>query len=383
MVSQGDACPWPRDNWKVGVERIHAAQVWQALPLFLKLAWKLVDSCDSSGKAGDDGAALQQYFDLLPRKYACALSWAMEDLCELQDPHMVSKVLSEQARADGHYLEICRMLKAPPAKETWTWALQTVLSRAFAFHTSEDGLSFTSVHEANAAALLPFIDSANHDPDVADTNIRFDGDREVFLLSTASPARQGDEVMISYGRKNNDQLLLNHGFVLGGNPEDEYMIPDARHLLNLSAGTCDGQESACCFTRDLAHPLLLEFAATLFAERGDQPAFPDLASVSEGTGSRSGSALGGASPLDSPEILAKLVKVCDAARESMATSIEDDERLLESLARERGGRLRLRLAVEFRYQKKLLLIDVGEALRRQERCLRDRAALFSSLFPSS
>ena len=226
--------------------------------------------------------------------------------------------------------------------------------------------------------------------------------------------------MISYGRKNNDQLLLNHGFVLGDNPEDEYMIPDARHLLNLSTTT----HYACCFTRDLGHPLLLDFArslqqyeeqqtddssrsdgdgapatrptasrairpqgATLFAERGGPPAFPDSASVSGGTGSRSGTlgggALGGSSPLDSPEILAKLIKVCDAARESMATSVEDDERLLESLARERGGRLRFRLAVEFRYQKKLLLLDVSEALRRQERCLRDRAALFSSLFPFS
>ena len=60
-----------------------------------------------------------------------------------------------------------------------------------------------------------------------------------------------------------------------------------------------------------------------------------------------------------------------------ATSVEEDEKLLESLPR--AGRLRL--AVEFRLEKKLLLRDVGEELRRRERCLLERAALLASLFP--
>jgi hypothetical protein len=38
-----------------------------------------------------------------------------------------------------------------------------------------------------------------------------------------------------------------------------------------------------------------------------------------------------------------------------------------------------RLAVEFRLEKKRLLLDVAELLQRQKACLEDRDALFSSL----
>lgn len=72
--------------------------------------------------------------------------------------------------------------------------------------------------------------------------------------------------------------------------------------------------------------------------------------------------------------MAALVQVCDAALERMSTRIEEDEALLAELP---PGRRRL--SVEFRLQKKRLLQDVAELLRRQKACLEDRDALFSSL----
>jgi hypothetical protein len=168
------------------VHSLHAAQVWRALPLFVKLALALIDSCctGGAGKPEADAAALQEYLDILPRNHSSALAWTAEQLMELQDPHMVGKVQAEQANVRAHYIELCSVLQAPPTEETLCWAIQTVISRAFAFHESQGRLSFTSVQEANTACLLPLIDSANHDPDIQ-TYMTFDEDKDVFLLSAA------------------------------------------------------------------------------------------------------------------------------------------------------------------------------------------------------
>ena len=318
---------------------------------------------------------------------------------------MVGKVRAEQAKLRAHYMELCSVLQAPPEEETLCWATQTVTSRAFAFHESQGQLSFTSVQDSNTACLLPLIDSANHDPGI-ETNVTFDAGEDAFLLSAAGSVAQGEEVLISYGGKNNDQLLLNYGFVEPDNPEDQFTVLDAHVILGPSAGGVE-QECPPVFTRDLSHPQLLDFARAL-QQKGQQRSGheagtpPGFAADSVGMGAldapgaqpdgqqsfpaqplpvgdSDGEEWGAVSPLENAEILSTLVVVCDAARERMTTTIEEDERLLQCLPH--GGRHRL--AVEFRVQKKRLLEDVAEELRRRRACLQDRAALFSTLFPFS
>ena len=222
---------------------------------------------------------------------------------------------------------------------------------------------------------------------------------------------QGEEVMISYGSKNNDQLLLNYGFVVPDNPEDQFTVLDAHAVLGTSAGGAE-QECPAVFTRDLSHPHLLDFARALeqYGQQrsgNDAGTLPGFATGSVGlpgmgaldatgaqldgqqaflglplpVGASGGdpAAWGAASPLENAEILSKLELVCDAAREGMATTIEEDEGLLQRLPHGR----RHRLAVEFRIEKKRLLETVSEELRRRQACLQDRSALFSTLFPFS
>jgi hypothetical protein len=147
--------------------------VWRTLPLYFRLALALLDISSSvsappdadSGKHAD-AAALREYLTVLPQRHMGALSWTDAQLLDLQDAWMIQKVKSEQALFRAQHLEICRVLRAPPTEDSLMWALQTVLSRAFGFASSDDAdgngsVEFAAFDEANVYCLLPLIGSAS------------------------------------------------------------------------------------------------------------------------------------------------------------------------------------------------------------------------------
>jgi hypothetical protein len=61
--------------------------------------------------------------------------------------------------------------------------------------------------------ICPFIDMANHVGVGMRGNVAFEYFSDGFSLSTLGDIREGEEVCIQYGPRNNDQLLQYYGFV--------------------------------------------------------------------------------------------------------------------------------------------------------------------------
>ena len=172
-VRKSDCCPWSCDHRREGVDADEADQVWRTLPLYFRLALALLDISSPFSAPPDadfgkhaDAAALQEYLTVLPQRHMGALSWTDAQLLELQDAWMIQKVKTEQALFRAQHLEISRVLRAPPTDDSLMWALQTVLSRAFGFASSDDAdgngsVEFAAFDEANVYCLLPLIGPAS------------------------------------------------------------------------------------------------------------------------------------------------------------------------------------------------------------------------------
>jgi hypothetical protein len=73
-----------------------------------------------------------------------------------------------------------------------------------------------------AMALMPMLDSLNH-ASSASVACMYDEETDSFVLSTSQPLARGEQAMLSYGDKGNDELLQLFGFVEGPNPHDRFI----------------------------------------------------------------------------------------------------------------------------------------------------------------
>ena len=120
-----------------------------------------------------------------------------------------------------------------------------------------------------------------------------------------------------------------------GNDADSYMVPDAAALLDIDeeesggakkramAPAAEGAQSAagaqaCCFTRDLAHPELLQFARFLHKKKGSLQNAEQEAEMSTPPGLFGSVELVGGGGLEEramecPRVLAALAQVCSSS----------------------------------------------------------------------
>eukprot|EP00927_Polykrikos_kofoidii_P055848 TRINITY_DN50035_c0_g1_i1.p1 TRINITY_DN50035_c0_g1~~TRINITY_DN50035_c0_g1_i1.p1 ORF type:complete len:505 (-),score=84.60 TRINITY_DN50035_c0_g1_i1:115-1629(-) len=98
-------------------------------------------------------------------------------------------------------------LQAVWSKERWTWAKAVILTRA--------GPSLNIALDVRDSAIIPLIDFANCDAvnPAAECQLSDSGD---VSLVTRRPLHGGDEVTLSYGEQNQEELLFTFGFVLPG-----------------------------------------------------------------------------------------------------------------------------------------------------------------------
>jgi hypothetical protein len=80
----------------------------------------------------------------------------------------------------------------------------------------------------------------NHDSSAGGSRLSYEYFADAFSASldpSAPPPHKGEQVLISYGERSNDQLLQYYGFVERGNPHDVFSLQQGAFLLALAEGT--------------------------------------------------------------------------------------------------------------------------------------------------
>ena len=77
--------------------------------------------------------------------------------------------------------------------------------------------------------ICPMIDMANHKSVEAAGEVAFEFFGNAYSLCLTEKVAAGDELFISYGARSNDQLLQYYGFVEVDNPHDVYILPPLRN----------------------------------------------------------------------------------------------------------------------------------------------------------
>jgi len=245
------------------------AQWWAQLSVQLNLYDK-VSSVDL-----ESGIDLRGWLDSLPRAFDTPIHWSEDALGELQYTYLSSSIASQKRQWYAQYQKIMRGLGSSSPLQTMTfadfvWGAENARSRAFsgsyggsAFNPLPYGLTVVLVaayvtlgigsleQAANGAALVicgsilkdfvfpklskvqkyiicPYIDMSNHKGIGERGDVAFEYFGDAYSLSIKGPVGKGEELMISYGARSNDQLLKYYGFVEQNNPHDVYIMPQLR-----------------------------------------------------------------------------------------------------------------------------------------------------------
>ncbi|KAI2635377.1 SET domain-containing protein [Xylaria nigripes] len=151
----------------------------------------------------------------MPLVWPCEL----QALLPLRARELLDKQIAKSARdwelVASSYPDKC-------GREAYTHAWLLVNSRTFyyldAVLKKRRGLS-----RDDCLALLPVADLFNHG-DAEGCHVAFGGDG--FAFRATGPCRRGEEVRICYGRHGGDFLLVEYGFVMGGNRWDEALLDE-------------------------------------------------------------------------------------------------------------------------------------------------------------
>lgn len=189
------------------------------------------------------------YFQILPKtvpKVLDALNWDATHEIEYQ-PAMDAMFNTSWIESDGwQYLQqidpvvnVCGGCD----REEWAWALSVVHSRTFGAAGAAGGI--------DVRLMVPFIDMLNHGGDVftaphgqfssqapleqivqPSDSVRWDVVKKlsgdwIMVLSATRDISVGEEVLLSYGEKENDDFFVHYGFCPCRNPHDRYGLFDS------------------------------------------------------------------------------------------------------------------------------------------------------------
>jgi histone-lysine N-methyltransferase SETD3 len=153
------------------------------------------------------------YISILPRTFkTMPLHFQDCEIDELEGSLVLPRLEQQRRNLLHEYNNICKHVPAFQlfSLELFTWARLCVLSRIFGF----------TVKSYKTDGIVPLADMLNH-KSVHQTLWNFDTKRNSFTITTLEQINKGDPVFDSYGRKCNSRFLLNYGFALEDNSDNE------------------------------------------------------------------------------------------------------------------------------------------------------------------
>ncbi|KAJ5942463.1 hypothetical protein N7516_002631 [Penicillium verrucosum] len=136
----------------------------------------------------------------------------------------VERIKIWEEKYDSGYLQLGEIEYPDCEQYTWElylWASTIITSRAFSAKVLSGAVQPDDLPEDGVSALLPLIDLPNHRP-MAKVEWRA-GDKDIGLLVLEDHSA-GQEISNNYGPRNNEQLLINYGFCIAGNPTDYRIV---------------------------------------------------------------------------------------------------------------------------------------------------------------
>ncbi|KAK4596839.1 hypothetical protein RGQ29_014747 [Quercus rubra] len=339
------------------------------------------------------------YISNLPETYSIPIFFPGEDIRNLQYApllHQVNKrcrFLLDFDHEVRHALENLKPDDHPFGGQnvdasSLGWAMSAVSSRAFRLH----GKKLLDGTHNNVPMMLPLIDMCNHsfNPNSQIVQEQDAGNLKILVKVVAETAiKQNDPLVLNYGCLNNDLFLLDYGFVIPSNPYDCIELKYDGALLDaasVAAGISSPNFSAPApWQKEILSQLNLEGEAPILKVSLGGPELVEgrllaalralLASDMETVHKHDLNTLKSLSaeaPLGIANEVAAfrtIIALCVIALGHFPTKIMDDESLLKQ-----GVSGSTELAIQFRMQKKSLIIDVMRNLTRRVKSLSSKGA---------
>ncbi|KAK1387056.1 histone-lysine N-methyltransferase setd3 [Heracleum sosnowskyi] len=389
-LSDGD-CGADGDSVLVNVARKVPEELW-AMRLGLKLLQERARV----------GSFWWPYISNLPETYTVPIFFPGEDIKNLQYAPLLYQVNKRCRFLLDFEKELERVLGNLDSNDhpfgsqdvdasSLGWAMSAVSSRAFRLY----GKKIQDGTHSNAPMMLPLIDMCNHSFNPNAEIVQEQGDANAKMLVkvvAGTNIKQDDALVLNYGCLNNDLFLLDYGFVIPSNPYDcielryDGALLDAASMAagvsspNFSTPAPWQQDILLKLDLDGESPLLkvslggpelvegrLLAALRVLLERDvEKVQNHDLDTLKS---------LSVEAPLGIPNEVAVLrtcIALCVIALEHFPTKLMDDESLLK---KDISGTAEL--AIQFRIQKKSLIIDVMRDLTRRVKLLSSQESAVS------
>eukprot|EP00762_Andalucia_godoyi_P008590 ANDGO_04574.mRNA.1 [Fructose-bisphosphate aldolase]-lysine N-methyltransferase len=174
------------------------------------------------------------YIATFPAEYDTSIYFSEEQLEELKGSNLLPLTLARKQQLQQNYDEVFPFLlekfakvfspKAAYSLEKFTWAISTVWKYSFYLKDGEDTVS----------VLVPLLDRFNHGSvetqfklaggDGGDADASSAAEDAVLEVSTKTAFRKGEQVFVSRGPKSNLELVLDYGYALEKNPNDNVAL---------------------------------------------------------------------------------------------------------------------------------------------------------------
>ena len=162
----------------------------------------------------DAACPFAAYYAILPRAFpSIPLFWTPREAAWLAGSHVAEQVEDRRRNILADYrliLECVPELAGAFSAEEFLWARMVVASRNFGI----------TVDGVRTDALVPYADMLNH-LRPRQTRWLYDSARRAFLIVSLQPLVAGQQVFDSYGKKCNSRFLLNYGFTVEHNADDD------------------------------------------------------------------------------------------------------------------------------------------------------------------
>lgn len=166
----------------------------------------------------------QPYYEVLPRTLSnMPIFWSPKELGWLRGSYLLTQIEERKRAIRTDYEAISRVWPAFPqlcTLDEFSWARMCVCSRNFGI----------VINGTRTSAMVPYADMLNH-LRPRETKWTFDNILGAFTITSLKAIPQGGQVYDSYGQKCNHRFLLNYGFAIEENSEQDGFCPNEVALL--------------------------------------------------------------------------------------------------------------------------------------------------------